>query len=1042
MKYIEKKIEWFRLTLEQADMFSLHRWGYFFAAAIFGVTAGILSYEYLDLPQSYPDLIVGSIAWEYGSKFRDYITPFNIIIGFLLSFFGLAILAGRVAVRYGAVAQARFHDLVVMLCLPAVMGSATMLISRVSPLTYFCISAFLLSLCFLLASVMLKTGKYDVKQGAGEPYVDVLRNLLLLILCSLAAGAAAGVALSRAGVFFPTDQLHGFSAFKKLSLVGLITGIVLAFAILLYPGDPRTKTNRIWKGILVTQLFFPGFFLLLIGKVFFNDDGRMHAAAPLSFWGYAVIIACMVALYISLYRNHRRRMQTEAPDLFNFIPTMSMLGVLLLLRALPVSVFETMMDDYHFGEFAIPWLTWVEKGMIPFWDYAPARGGFNYYQGAFAVFFFDGQTTSFGSTVTFLMLFMFLPALFLLKRVIGYGPAIIAILLSGRFNGISEIDMFVTIYMGSLMYGFLHWFRHTWLAAYVCLSAGILLMAPGQGALAIASLSPLFLYQAFKAWQAKERKTYIVFGITCVVMLAICLITPLGKMLLGAFRYGLEQSALNSVANGIEWKWTFSLAPINPWLYEAIRCLWISLAIIAGLNIMKAMTTAGKPDRRKILAFNIPIFIVLVLFIVRAAGRIDTVWLTRLGIASIWATSMLLPMMIVQHTKGKMSMAVICLWVFAGGSLAAGYPELLADGMFKRWQSVMKPVHAPAPYDGKSIATDKHLPRIVRNRQDTAQLARLQSLNRLLSHVLKPGETYLDMTSRHVQYYYLNMRPPVESGSVYNLVTEKQQLRGIRSVKQLQVPAVLLSADNLNWDGGGPALRSYHLYRHILLEPDFSIVALHDSIVWLIRNDRIPHIPPSLIAKVYHVDASPDNPLDLIFSPMDISLNGNRISFTTPSSGQYLKQLPASWGRSAESLRSKMRELWRLGPAEWYPTPSVAPDGKGGYLMKDERSDLVFAIHAKNLKGKDAGLLSFEVQCTPADRKPELAIYWSGKGVPPNDERTKVRFKARNGRMIVPMDAVPSWLLSPALETLMIVTTSRDSASVIRISDIRLMQRK
>jgi hypothetical protein len=44
--------------------------------------------------------------------------------------------------------------------------------------------------------------------------------------------------------------------------------------------------------------------------------------------------------------------------------------------------------------------------------------------------------------------------------------------------------------------------------------------------------------------------------------------------------------------------------------------------------------------------------------------------------------------------------------------------------------------------------------------------------------------------------------------------------------------------------------------------------------------------------------------------------------------------------------------------------------------------------------------------------------------------------------MIVPMDAVPSWLLSPALETLMIVTTSRDSASVIRISDIRLMQRK
>jgi hypothetical protein len=57
---------------------------------------------------------------------------------------------------------------------------------------------------------------------------------------------------------------------------------------------------------------------------------------------------------------------------------MSMLGVLLLLGVLPLSVNETNLNDYHFGEFAIPWWTLMEKGMIPSGDNTPAREGINY----------------------------------------------------------------------------------------------------------------------------------------------------------------------------------------------------------------------------------------------------------------------------------------------------------------------------------------------------------------------------------------------------------------------------------------------------------------------------------------------------------------------------------------------------------------------------------------------------------------------------------------------------------------------------------------
>ena len=1022
--------------LDRSQIFQISRWGYFLGAAIFAVMAGCLSYEYLDLPQTYPDLIVGSIAWENGSKFRDYITLFNIILVFLCSFFVISILVEKIGRRIGWVTERGFHDLVVYLSLPAVLGAAGTVMSRNSPLPYTAVSALLILVGMGFASMLLAFRKFRSDEGKADAFLPALQNIMLLVLGTTAAGAALGIALNRIAAVMNVSDHFGSDAFGVLIGSGFLVGLVTVFVLLRYSADPEGLICNCRRAVLKAQYFFPLFFLILVPFSIQSPEGKLQTIAQLSPLGYCVIFACMLASYMSLRRIAMSGEKMQSEDLFSVIPLMSFLAVLLFLKVSPFNFFSAISqpllipgDDYHFGEYLVPWWSWTEKGMLPFWDYAPARGLINYYPGFFSDLFLDGMVPGFAATTPFLYLITFLPALLLLSRMIGPGASFIALFLSCSFNGYSEIDLFVTIYLAMLCHASLRYDRRIWLALYVCLSPLILLIAPGQGALAIIAVSPLWLYQCigiFRNGRMAEFRPALIAGLLILVFSAL---TPLWKMLFGAFRYGLEQSGLNSVANGKEWDKYFYNYDLNPWLAQAVRSLWIPVAIFAGLLIIRSLTMRDASHRKRVLTYAIPVFILLVMFIIRAVGRIDKGILSRPGTASIWAVSLLLPLLLFSSTVMRSRARLICLWVFAGGLLISvdrikSFSELMITRTNIPAADTKMALSATAGMkfyrQGNGYFANEHY-------------ARLQSIKTLLDKVLDPGETYLDLTSRHANYFYVNRKPPVESGAVYNLLSEKQQLRGIRTIESLKPPVILLWASNFNADGGGPALRSYHLYRYLLLSPGSDIVTLKDGTIWLVRTERLSRIPPALVASIHPVDASVENPLNAVFA-------ADRSSPAT--AGQYLKQMPASWGRSAESLRSKMRELWRLGPGEWYPTPSVAPDRKGGYLLKDERSDLVFAIHAKNLKGKDAGLLSFEVQCTPADRKPELAIYWSGKGVPPNDERTRVRFKARNGRMIVPMDAVPSWLLSPALETLMIVTESRDSASVIRISDVRLMQRK
>jgi hypothetical protein len=288
----------------------------------------------------------------------------------------------------------------------------------------------------------------------------------------------------------------------------------------------------------------------------------------------------------------------------------------------------------------------------------------------------------------------------------------------------------------------------------------------------------------------------------------------------------------------------------------------------------------------------------------------------------------------------------------------------------------------------------------------------------LLDRVLDPHETYLDLTNRHAHYFYVERRPPIETGAFYNLVTEAQQVRAVAALRRVPPPAVLVAADNTTLDGGPVGLRSHLLYRHVLQMPGFKVVATGGQ-VWLIREDRLSRLDgmgPTVIAEV---DDAPSNPLHQVFRAPE------------------LHSIPASWGRSAASLERDMRLVETLPPS----APTLAQTvGDGQALATGNDPHVRFDVSTWNLDGRDGGILSFDFACGPSGPPPVLEIRWASARNE-ESELTAVRFDGREGHLMVPLDVAPAWMLAKGIRSIRVVVIGGRSCRTLRIENVKLFQR-
>ena len=562
-----------------------------------------------------------------------------------------------------------------------------------------------------------------------------------------------------------------------------------------------------------------------------------------------------------------------------------------------------------------------------------------------------------------------------LARAIGKGPAFLALLLMPGADGVSEIDLVVTAALCMFSEAFLKWQPNRALGAWIVMCPALVLIAPGQGALFVLASAPLGLVLFRRAWLGDSRRLIKTLVMSGVVLGAVLLATPAGLMLLGAVRYGLEHAALNTVANATAWKTTFeAITDANPWLWTLASASWIAVTISAGILVLQA-PALERARRERMLAYSVPVFLLSLLYTIHAAGRIDPVMHSKPGYASVWALSLLLPVLLLAAPRPRRLGETLFVWVSAASILAPFFGLGMLQGPVARFTAARPPdavigARAGLPNPGAAVV-------------DPAHRARLLAIRRGLDRLLDPGETYLDLTNRSAHYFYLDRPPPIEVGAVYNLYNPAGQLRAVAALARRLPPAVLAEADNMVFDGGPPGLRAPLLYRFVLQR---YVPVEQGGLVWLVRPERLPRLglpvrePGAARAEDFAI-------LDRAFRQADLG------------------SLPLAWGRSYEVLRAKMRHIAALAPDRADAARAGGPDGK--------RSQFTYDVSSLRLSGQSAGLLSFvfEGDCGTNDSY-FLEIRWTTRAAPDMDDAMKVSFKAERGRLIVPLDAAPRWFLA------------------------------
>lgn len=991
-------------------------WGFFAAALLLALGCVERVYVGLDLPQRYPEFIVGSIAWTYQNKFHDYAALYSFVAAFVVALALIGSLASRLHRDFGTDGVDRLHELVLLLCAPAALALGALLTTRNDVLWLLLLSDLLLLAALLFAAVLAHRGA-RYWSGTAEPLFRSLGVLLVFAVVAVFAVPALGIAVNRLGA--PMHAAHWMSAaatelwtFFALA-AAILTGCFVAWRSF----DAATLEARARRMVLAAQLFLPLFFLCLVPPAWIGvDGGTMTAGYPLTWLAKALVVCCVTAGYIDLAA--RRRVFTRAGNAqggaLSQLSIGCAVGVLLFLKTLPAGMPLLNADDYHFGEMLVPWWSWLTQGLVPFWDYVPARGLVNYLPGFWNNLIFGGTPASVELTYPFTYVAIVAIAAPLLSRVIGRGPAVLALLIGPSANGLGEIDLVGAAFLCCFCWGCTRWRPTRWLPAFAVSAIALLLFAPGQAALTLLACAPLVLVMASRALAEHRLRAIYLFLAFSALLLIMLAVTPLGRMIVGALRYGAEQSAINSVAHGIDWAQSFGRAPGNPWAFELMRASWLIAALWAAVLGFRALFLVNLPARMEVLAFAVPIFIVTLMFVVRAAGRIDEGG-SRFAVAGSWALCLLLPLLLFSTAKARA--APLLAWIALAG-LVIPY----SGGVVRSYDANFDPLQVAA-LDTKPNIRSLGIARFGSALVEKHHVKRIQAVQATLHAVLEPGETYLDLSGRHALYYYVDRKPPIESGSIYNLVGEKQQLRAIRAIRKAALPAMLLEADNLLFDGGPASLRANLLYRHVLLTPGYQLASVGTQ-VWLIRDDRVSRLSRLADVSVRPVDATPSGPLSGIFRARD------------------LKFIPASWGRSFASLEKRATSVFKIPPTALSVTNEVVKADAEWFLSTGDNPYLRYDVSAASLAGKDAGLLSFDFRCDDApDEVPVLGIYWSTPSAPEN-ESSFFALQGQQGRLVIPIDSSPAWLLAQRINTLRFdLEDSTGRCKKFAIRNIELLRR-
>ena len=1000
------------LAQDLSDNLRAGRWAYILSAVVLAATAANIAYFRWHGPQQYHEFVVGTLAWQNAAKTRDYVMLFVFVAGFITALPIFARLSSVLTRRAGMPAQEPFHSLVAMALLPASIWFFGLLLTRNDELALLDLS------CMLLVAIMAITALLTLRgmpfwNDAHAPRIGVIIGNSVLVLCVAAlTGVGFAMATSQLGVVWGLGEWAGGQSLPLFSIAAAVcAGSAAVIAYITLSSTPEILEAKLLRMIVLGQLLIPGLFFILLPTPWVVDGARVFGA-PVTTAAWAVVGVLIVLAYADLHRCAKAVGRGEPSSGMIAVSPVCLIAVILLVKVVPAG-FGAVSDDYHFGEFIVPWWSWAQHGLTPFWDYAPVRGFVNYLPGALNAVLFDGTAATMRTVGPFRIALILLLAFPALAYAIGKGPAFLALLMAPAADGLREIDILAAAALCLLCESFLRW-RPTWsIIAWIMLGTAMVLVAPGQGGLFVLATTPLGMVLLRRAWRTERRSLIRATGLLVLVFAVLALATPFGLMLIGAVRYGIEHSASNVIANGRAWSESFGMTPgPNPWLWEIARASWLAVTLVAGVLVMRA-ASLEPAARERALVYGVPILLLTLLFVMRAATRLDP-GMSRAGLASIWSLSLLLPLLLLAAQRPKRWSEVLFVWVSAAAVLAPLFGARPWERLLVRSAEVITPPHDLV------VGARVGLPNLGTVAAGPDHLSRLVTVRGALDRLLEPGETYLDLTNRNAHYFYFDRPPPIDTTAFYNLYHTSGQLRAIHALQRRPPPAVLAEADNLLHDGGPAGFRAYLLYRHVLLN---YLPAVIDDHIWLVRPDRA--------ARLGRAARLPENGSEEDFAMLDRAFRSID-----------LRQLPIAWGRSYASLQASMRTVAKVTSESVEATNSRTPESEVRLRVSGASPHVVYDIESLRLAGRDAGLLSFAFECAGRRAPVVMRVYWTTRSMPDFNDSMMLWFNAAKGRLIVPLDAAPRWLLAKELTKLRIEVPDPASCASIALADISLSQRR
>ncbi len=814
-------------------------------------------------------------------------------------------------------------------------------------------------------------------------------------LLSVAFAAFAGIAvLTAIDRVIPTAAVS--HAVAPATVACAAAAVVIGMVSWWGAASPARLRRRWLRGLALWQVPLPLLLFQLVPPPMVDPSHRFAERYPTLL--VVVVAMCAAAGVWAAWR----RSEVRPAVLRRAVTPVAVVSLMVFAHGPMVGLPTAERDYFHFGEQVLPWQQLRDFGSRPYVDFVPIHGLMAFARGGLNGAFFDGTAAHYAAADALLCGLATAAIAWGACRLLGPVAALVLLAVPLTSPAMPELDRLFLLPAGLfVMAAPATWRRPTrGLVAWVVTCGVMVGYNAAVGPAFVVATAPV---AAWGAWRAGWRRSLWV-GAGCGGVVLAGAAVPVARGVAVAFvRFVVDNGWTNTVAHAMPWSaGADQRTPLtgigsSQLLWETVRLSWMGVAVVAAALAWRA-TAAGGRARRGLVPLATGTTLALAIAFPWTMGRIAPGVFSRPGAVSATAVGYLLPALLLLAVPARRAAAAVLAAVVLIGLFESGSTTDLDPAVVSAKATARRVVPADvAVVDGDTLG----LPGVGRVVAPTPNwLADVAALRRGLDRLLRPGETYLDLTQQQALYFYLGLRVPVRYVS-YVAANGRLQAAEARQLAERPVPAVMIGPSAW-FDELPDALRCYRLWRDYALRYVPVRVGTFTFLVDPVRAAAFTGAPAPRPGQRPVVTEARLQALDALVRPDD------------------LHRLPMSWGRSWATLRSRFVVV-----------------GRGTVTRQATVGDPWAVATVPTDRVPDGAAADFVLLHVTTAGDPQLLLQWQDvSGAWP---AAAAHFAGPTGNLLVPLGAYPRWLLDRGVPAIRVGTVAGrpwrlDAVTFLRLS--------